>query len=205
MRRLRAIVSVWAASFMGAAHAECVPAEILRPPLNATIHESRPDIGWTALPGVRSYRVQVESRVPEGQVIERIDARVNDTHFVPPRALANRLAAVKVLVTADCPEATSIAPRAARFSIDLAPLCPAVQGLTVAAGKPAVEWTRVSGATRYEVETYSAAEGTLIVREETTRTSADLPRDKRLLLIAVRARCESFFGEAAFAYLPGSR
>jgi hypothetical protein len=46
--------------------AECAPVEILDPPRKSTIHGARPDIRWTGLPGVKVYRVQIESRVPDG-------------------------------------------------------------------------------------------------------------------------------------------
>ena len=206
MDRSRSIVALWAACSLGQAHAECASAEILHPLRDATIHNARPDIKWRALPGVNVYRVQIESRVPEGQVIERIDTRVGDARFVPPRPLADRRAAVRLLVTADCPETTSIATRPAWFVIDMAPSCSAVQGLSLTdTGTPKLEWARASGATRYEVEAYSVVEGRLIARKETTLTSMELPRAATSLVIAVRPRCESVVGEAAYGFLPASR
>ena len=70
---------------------------------------------------------------------------------------------------------------------------------------PKVEWSRARGATRYEVEAYSMAEGRLISRKETTLTSMELPRAATSLVIAVRPRCESVVGEAAYGFLPASR
>jgi hypothetical protein len=202
----RSIVALGATCFLAHAHAECAPVEILNPLRDSTIHDSRPGIKWTALSGVKLYRVQIESRVPEGQVIERIDARVSDTGFIPPRPLTERRAAVKLLVTADCPEPTPIATRPAWFFIDVAPNCPAVQGLSFSgAGASRAEWARTSGATRYEVEAYSLAEGRLIARKETTLTSTDLPQAGAALVVAVRPRCESVVGEAAYGFLPASR
>jgi hypothetical protein len=145
----RSIVALGATFILAQAHAECAPVEMLNPLQNSTLHDARPDIKWAALSGVKLYRVQIESRVPEGQVIERIDTRVGDTRFVPPRPLTDRRAAVKLLVTADCPESTPIATRPAWFFIDLAPNCPAVQGLSFSgANAPRVEWGRTGGATR---------------------------------------------------------
>ena len=188
------------------AHAECAPVEILDPVRNSTIHSARPDIRWGVLSGAKVYRVQIESRVPEGQVIERIDTRVGDTRFVPPRPLTDRRAAVKLLVTADCPESTSIARRPAWFFIDMAPNCSSVQKLSFSgASTSRVEWTRTSGATRYEVEAYSVSDGRLIARKETTVASAELPRAETPLVVAVRPRCESVVGEAAYGFLPASR
>jgi hypothetical protein len=77
----RFVAALACACALARAHAECAPVEILDPAKNSTIHGARPDIRWGGLPGVKVYRVQIESRVPEGQVIERIDTRVGDTRF----------------------------------------------------------------------------------------------------------------------------
>jgi hypothetical protein len=45
----------------------------------------------------------------------------------------------------------------------------------------------------------------LIARKETTLTSTDLPQVAAALLVAVRPRCESVLGEAAYGFLPASR
>ncbi len=202
----RFVLALAAACSLVHAHAECAPVEILDPVRNSTIHSARPDIRWGRLSGVKAYRVQIESRVPEGQVLERIDARVGDTRFVPPRPLTDRRAAVKLLVTADCPESTSIAAHPAWFFIDIAPKCSAVRGLSFSGeSAPKAEWLRANGATRYEVEAYSMADGRLITRNETTLPSSDLPRVAAALVIAVRPRCESVVGEAAYGFLPASR
>ncbi len=202
----RFIAALAAACSLAHVHAECAPVEILDPVKNSTIHGARPDIRWSGLSGVKVYRVQIESRVPEGQVVERIDTRVGDTRFVPPRPLTDRRAAVKLLVTADCPESTSIAPHSAWFFIDMAPQCSAVRGLSLSAeSAPKAEWLRATGATRYEVEAYSMADGRLIARKETALPSSDLPRVAAALVIAVRPRCESVVGEAAYGFLPAAR
>jgi hypothetical protein len=202
----RFIAALAGACSLAHAHAECAPVEVLDPARNSTIHGARPDIRWGGLSGVKVYRVQIESRVPEGQVIERIDTRVGDTRFVPPRPLTDRRAAVKLLVTADCPESTSVATHPAWFFIDMAPKCSAVRGLSLSGeGAPKAEWISANGVTRYEVEAYSMADGRLIVRRETTLSSSDLPRVAAALVIAVRPRCESVVGEAAYGFLPESR
>ena len=202
----RFVVALAGACPLAHAHAQCAPVEILDPVRNSTIRGARPEIRWGGLSGVKVYRVQIESRVPEGQVIERIDTRVGDTRFVPPRPLTDRRAAVKLLVTADCPESTSVATRPAWFFIDMGPSCSAVRGLSLSGeSAPKAQWTRAGGATRYEVEAYSMADGRLVARTETTVTSAELPRADTPLVVAVRPRCESVVGEAAYGILPASR
>jgi hypothetical protein len=70
---------------------------------------------------------------------------------------------------------------------------------------PKAEWARASGATHYEIEAYSATEDRLIVRKDTTLTSTVLPRVAAPLVVAVRPRCDSVVGEAAYGFLPASR
>jgi len=137
------------------------------------------------------------------QIKEVADTRVGDTRFVPPRPLTDRRAAVKLLVTTDCPESTSVATRPAWFFIDMAPNCSSIQKLSFSgAGTSKIEWARTSGATRYEVEAYSVSDGRLIARKEATVASAELPRVDTPLIVAVRPRCESVVGEAAYGFLP---
>src|SRR5438876_8641862 len=136
----RFIAALAAACSLAHVHAECAPVEILDPAKNSTIHGARPDIRWSGLSGVKAYRVQIESRVPEGQVLERIDARVGDTRFVPPRPLTDRRAAGKLLLTPDFPRLKSIAARPAWFFIVLAPTSFAAGGvLFLGVGAPQAE------------------------------------------------------------------
>jgi hypothetical protein len=204
MDRRYLIVVFWAACSL--AHAECASVEILNPPRGSTLHDARPEIRWSEVTGAKAYRVQIEGRVPEGQVVERIDARVGGTRFVPPRPLAERRAAVKLLVTPDCAESASIATRPAWFFIDMAPKCSAIQGLSLSGeGEPRAQWVRSSGATRYEIEIYAVSDGRSIARRETTINSTELPRAATPLIVSVRPRCESVVGEAAYGFLPASR
>src|SRR2546426_197383 len=119
----RFVLALAAACSLAHAHAECAPVEILDPVRNSTIHSARPDIRWGRLSGVKAYRVQIESRVPEGQVLERIDARVGDTRFVPPRPPADRRAAGKLRVPAAPPPARRNAPHTAWCLITTQPDC----------------------------------------------------------------------------------
>jgi hypothetical protein len=206
MIRSSAVLILLLACHPLAARGECEPLAVSYPTRGATVTDARPEVRWEKAGEVKSYRVQIESRVPEGRVIERVDVQVNDTRFVPPRPLATGRAAVKVLVTADCPGAPSIAPQAAWFYIDAGAPCPPPRGLSFSTeGKPSVSWSRAEQATRYELETWSNADGRLIGRQETTLARAELPRAATALLVAVRPRCGAVLGEAAFGLLPASR
>lgn len=201
-----ALIALPAACVSGPAFSECTPAQIQSPARGSTVQDARPEIRWAAAAGAETYRVQIESRVPEGRVIERVDARVSGTRFVPPRPLTDRRAAVKLLVTANCPESANVSPQAAWFFVDAASRCAAVRGLALSdAGAPRAAWSRAERATGYEVETYSLSDGRLISRRETTLPSADLPRASAPLVVAVRPRCGPLAGEAAYGLLSASR
>ena len=62
----------------GAAAEPCAVAEIISPSQGSFVAQPRPPIEWRALPGVSRYRVQLESRVPEGRVLASIDSVVTE-------------------------------------------------------------------------------------------------------------------------------
>lgn len=202
-RSLRWIVAACALCACGAAVAQCEAVPVTGPVRGATLTETRPEIAWRTVPGARSYRVQIESRVPEGRVIERVDVEVSGNRFIPPRALADARAAVKVLVTADCSGASNLSERPAWFFIDAAAACPPVDALAFSAGR--VQWQRSSAATRYDVEMYSESGGRMLAREETPLASAPLPAAPGPVLVAVRARCGTIVGPAVYGLAPAGR
>jgi hypothetical protein len=177
----------------------------MSPVKGSVVYSARPEVQWRDLPGAKAYRIQIEARVPEGEVIERIDAQVRGTRFNPPRPLAERRAAVKLLVTADCADAPSVTQDAAWFYIDMAKACPAPGHLAFAgAGSSQVAWSQGAGVTEYELEVFSLPEGRLVERRRVAATSSALPRAATPLLVAVRPRCGAFTGEAAYGVLPAS-
>jgi len=204
MNLLRSLVVLAAACLPALAQAECTPVEITGPVRGSTLHEVRPEIRWEARDEVRVYRVQIESRVPESKVIERVDARVSGNRFVPPRPLTDRRAAVKLLVTADCAESESISTQAAWFFIDAASSCAPVAMLSISSASK-IAWAHAERATRYEVEVFSLSDGRLIERRETMLTAAELPPTSAPLLVAVRPRCGLVRGEAAYGLRAASR
>jgi hypothetical protein len=203
---LRLLLAFSPACVLQLAHGECAPIEITYPARGSTVKDTRPEVRWKEVTGAKSYRIQIESRVPEGRVIERVDALASGARFLPPRPLADERAAVKLLVTADCAGSPSVAPQPAWFYVDAAASCAPVQGLELSgSGAPTAAWSRGGRATRYEVEAYSYEDGRLLARGETTLVQADLPRAAVPLLVAVRPRCDSRFGQAAYGLLPASR
>jgi hypothetical protein len=195
---LRLPVFVAALLASAAAHAQCTPLEPVSPRRDATVTDARPEIAWPAAAGAKSYRVQIESRVPEGRVIERLDARVAEPRFVPPRPLAEDRAAVKVVVTADCATPPNIASQPAWFYVDAAAACPPAEALAFTGG--AARWRGT--AARYEVEVFFADDGRLLARQDTPVTSLRLPAAPGPVLVAVRPRCGTVLGPALYGRAP---
>ena len=168
---------------------------------------SRPAIEWRALPGVARYRVQMESRIPEGRVVNRFDTVVAGTKFVPPSALADERAAVKALVTAECPGAAqpSVVEEAARFFIDLRSSCPAPAAVEVQDGK-SLAWRKVAGAQRYELAAYSALDGKSLLQAESLEPAYPLRVIQQPAYVMVRARCAEGYSAPAYQVLrPSAR
>jgi hypothetical protein len=194
---------VIAASYAASA-AGCPAAELIAPGKGETIAASRPAIEWRALPGVERYRLQMESRIPEGRVLARVDTVVAGTKFVPPGALTDERAAVKVLVTADCGTAAqpSVIEEPARFFVDLRGSCPA-PALSVEGSK--IVWGKVAGAQRYELAVYSALDGRSVLQAESLDVWYRLPAVRQPAYVMVRARCADAYSAPAYQVLGPTR
>jgi hypothetical protein len=200
-------------SLPGLAVSDCPVAHIVAPASGARVEEARPTIVWRALPGVSRYRVQLESRVPEGRIVASTDALVEGTQFVPPANLADSRAAVKALVTAACgtdaPHAT-VSAQPARFYVDLAPRCPAVGNLTVeaaaaaATGGSRVMWAPSKAATAYEVAVYAMPDGKRLAGGETPAASYTLAFREQAVMVAVRPHCGAAVGPAVYGMVPAA-
>jgi hypothetical protein len=81
----------------------CQSSGIVAPARGSTVADARPVLTWLVIPGAIRYRVEIESRVPEGRILVSLDTQVSGTRFQPPQPLTDHRAAVKVRVTAGCP------------------------------------------------------------------------------------------------------
>ncbi|MGH8667648.1 MAG: hypothetical protein ACREUH_00330, partial [Burkholderiales bacterium] len=128
---------------------------------------AKPELTWRMLPESKRYRVQLESRLPEGQVIARMDTVVEGTQLLPPMALAGTRAAVKVVVTADCgKEAPPVTGRGPTFFIDTASACAAPRELVLKDG--VLSW-RGTGVAGYAVAGF-AGDAKVLLTQETRGT-----------------------------------
>ncbi len=173
----------------------CEQAALTQPVPLSTVAEARPLVAWQALPGAGSYRVEIESRIPEGRVLVSLDTLVGATSFRPPRPLTDFRAAVKVRITRGCAldGGSSLREQPASFQIDTGPLCPAPARLAVSADRRLLEWTAVPGALRYDVSLLDL-EGVPLERAETRAPGFALSSRTEPIVAVVRPYCATGFG-----------
>jgi hypothetical protein len=204
--RLRAIVTVVASRCCAAILGACIagagamaqePCAIiaLHAP-SGSIDDPRPTFRWQPIAGVDQYRVRIESRVPEGGVIETIDTLVMQAEFTPPRVLTDYRAVVKVIVTPLCQVAPAL-DEGERIVIDTAQRC-VLQAVSFDAARWMWTWPGVPGAASYEVYEYEMPAARPAAKQETRATETSRS-SHRAAVAAVRPRCASGYGEFVFA------
>ena len=178
----------WGAMNVAAA---CPEAKIEYPSRGAVIAEARPEITWQAVPGAKRYRVQIESRVPEGETLVRIDTVAVATRFMPPGPLTDARAAVKLSVSADCGEApVPVATRAAWFVVDATSMCPMPRQILRSDDAVTLHWETVEGVARYDVAVFAMRDGrTLAVRETHEPRYRLSVEPGETFYVMVRSRC----------------
>jgi hypothetical protein len=176
----------------------CAEAEPIEPP--AIVADARPILSWQAIPGASQYRVEIESRVPEGRVLVSLDTQVSGTRFQPPQPLTDYRAAVKVRISAGCPidDGSQLREKTASFQIDTSPLCPGPARIAVSGDGQDIEWSAVPRATRYDV-VLIGPDGGIRLERQTQRTRLPLPANREMLAATVRAYCPSGFGPRGLA------
>jgi hypothetical protein len=155
--------------------------------------ERHPRLSWAAVPGATSYRIRVQSRVPDGRVLAFHDTVVNGPEFLPPQPLAEHRAKVTVRLNAICGAETS-AETVGTFVIDTSSLC-RLEDLAV--DKTTLKWPAVAGARSYEVRAYRLGDGRLLASHETRETAAPLAL-KESAVVSVRPACAAGLGEALY-------
>ncbi len=185
-------------------YATCSEAELIEP--SAIVADARPTLSWRAIPGASQYRVEIESRVPEGRVLVSLDTQVSGTSFRPPQPLTDFRSAVKVRVTAGCPidDGSRLREKPARFQIDTSPLCPGPERIGPSEDGRDIEWSAVPAAIRYDV-VLLGPDGGVLLESQTQRTRLPLPATGETLTAAVRAYCPTGFGPRGLALVASAK
>ena len=178
---------------VGYAEERCPAVEMLEP-AGGTIAEPRPLFQWKPLPGVDRYRVRLQSRVPEGELLVSIDTLIEGTSFRPPRPLTSYRAIITVSITAAC-TGGEVVDSGVRLLVDTSLGC-AMDALRLDASAQTWTWKRVPGALDYEVFRFAMPSGKLSGRSV---TAAPMPVQVDGEILAVRARCENGYSELRLA------
>jgi hypothetical protein len=188
------LLGLFVCSSTGAA---CRAPELLLPQ-GKTVQETKPRIAWQPVSGATAYRVRLLSRVPNGKIVSSHDTTVDSPVFIAPQPLAEQQAKVVVRLNAICGKETS-AESVSSFTIDTSTTC-AMRDVNAAAaaGKVALQWPAVAGATRYDVRAYTMVDGQLMVSQETRTPGAHLDLKGQSAVVSVQPACASGMGEAAY-------
>lgn len=85
------------------------------------------------------------------------------------------------------------------FIIDTSPTCAMGEvNAKATAGKVALQWSAVVGATRYDVRAYAMVDGQLVASQETRTPGAQLELKGQSAVVSVQPTCPGGMGEAAY-------
>lgn len=144
---------------VASAQVECLAPLLVSPVGGTTISETRPLLRLepAASQATRAVRVKIDSRVPEGREVARIETRLarSDEHsvsFAVPRSLAagEHRTKVRVELVAECGSVDS-APASAWFVIDTAVACAMPAATEVKRTASELVWPPAAAANEYQV------------------------------------------------------
>lgn len=179
----------------------CIQSDIKAPVRGATTSEGRPELHWSGSAS-GPFRVEIESRVPEGPTLVRLDLLATSLSVRLPGALTDSRAAVRVRVTSGCDvdDGKGLLETGATFWIDTSPLCPAPVEVSLTADGKGLEWPATPGAVLYDVS-LRQEDGDPLAQGQTIRPRFALPAAARTIVAVVRPYCETGFGPRGLAII----
>lgn len=196
----------------GLAHSGCERQAITNPEAGSHISEVQPEVRWTGNSRVR-YRLQLAVVLPEGRVLESTDMWVVGTSWRMPAPVNVPTAAVKVIVSRDCPDFSGqdLSAEPAHFTIDTRATCVAA-GESLRQAGAVLHWEVLPQATGYVVRLHavqpdpdSGATVHFLQTAETSDPAWTLPHGGQqalrtkigsagVVVASVQARCGSLTG-----------
>lgn len=168
-----------------------------------TVSDVRPKIDWEPIPGVERYRLRLESRIPEGALLEAIDTGVEGTSFQAPLRLTDVRARVKVVVSEACNTLPPI-DDGSWFVVDPTSRC-RLEPRSVEFAGDQVRWSAVADAIEYDFQVHDMPGGKLSVSERTVRPEVRWVESPRAdSVVVVRAKCTEGYGEPQYFVRPAS-
>lgn len=148
--------------------AECRYVDLEYPKAGTKVSERQPELRWKSLAGVVSYRLQLQTRAPEAGIEWNLDTQVQGMAYRVPRPITRSATAVKVLISADCPQLgqQDLEARGASFFVDVTALCPKLEDVGYDQSAGQVRWKNSPKHTATEIAIYHADDGKLLHRKE---------------------------------------
>jgi hypothetical protein len=133
----------------------CAIFPITLPIAGRSIVELQPELQWEAPPEAR-FRVQISVIAPESRVLMSVDTVVNGNRFKLPSAVPSDFAAVKVLVSQNCPQldAQDLNAQGPAFFINDRQSC-VLEGGISRSGHDTLVWGKSRDATEYVVRLFT--------------------------------------------------
>ena len=181
--------------------AGCTDTTVLVPEHSQVISEPRPLVVWQTTTQQFSHIV-LEARIPERELVQRIDTRVTGTSIKVPQELTNYRANVKVALSVPCVTAESGQSQTTnmRFYIDTGLACLPPAGFTQQAPGKLV-WSKASAVDAVEIVLFRVSDWKEVSRTRTSSTTYEMAGTKGLPLVAVaRSVCGKALSAPAFAY-----
>jgi hypothetical protein len=167
--QISALLCICAVStFLSVGYA-CEPPIVVAPDENAVIQSPRPLIAWISANPQDAHDIEVIVRVPEGEILQRLQRTVYALQWQPDAALAGQNTTVSVRVSRRCP-GKGVASSERKFHVALAGACPMPTGLSPArVGRfLRVEWKNASSFKALELRSFfgpMATAGDLVTAE----------------------------------------
>lgn len=141
--------------FAAGAALGCEIVPLTAPARLDTLADRQPTLTWRGDPA-RRYRVQVAALLPEARVVASHDVEVVGASFRLPVALPMERAAVKVLVSRDCPklEAQDIHAQGPAFFVDMRAAC-AIDPSSLKETAAGLEWGGLARAQAYNLRLFA--------------------------------------------------
>ncbi|MBL8511860.1 MAG: hypothetical protein JNM52_09455 [Betaproteobacteria bacterium] len=177
-------------TFPAQAANNCDSPQWLSPSQHQQLTTARPVMTWAAVAGATGYEVAIESRVPEGEVLSKVNTQTTAPAFTPSAALTRERALVAASVVALCAEGARSLPAERVFFIDVRGSCPAPAGLQTMRQGNFVRLTWPDTALKVEARFFSGDAATP-EEGEVSSTGAlllPLPTDQKRAL-GVRSLC----------------
>lgn len=170
----------------------CEPPTILAPAAHQVLRTSKPTIAWLSASTTDAHELEVIARIPEGEVLQRVQRIVHGQQWQPDTALANRDAVISLRVTRRCADQRSASTERI-FHLSFAGACPTPSYMspTKVGRFLRVEWKKVHPIKALEIRNFFGEKASPGESATTDRTPALIQLSGQAAeTVGIRAQCE---------------